>query len=336
MLQLPGLGFAVLGAIAFSGKAIIVKLAYRFGVDAVTLIMYRMLFALPLFALMAWWSSRGKPPLTRRDWIGVLGLGFCGYYLASFLDFAGLAYISASLERLILYLTPTLVLLLGLLFFGRRVQRLQLVGMAISYVGVLLVFGQEASLAGPHVAWGSLLVFLSAISYALYLTYSGELVQRLGALRLVGLATSVACLLCILQFALLRPFSAAHVAGEVIWLSLLNATLCTAVPVLMVMMAIERIGAGATAQAGMVGPMSTILMGALILGEPFTAWVAGGTVLVVAGVYVFGRSARDPTRVEDTSSRGGPAARPHPSPLPGGEGVELAVTPSPPLGRGLG
>ena len=291
---LPGLGLAAFGAIAFSGKAIIVKLAYRHGVDAVTLIMYRMLFALPLFALMAWWSSRGQAALQRRDWIGVLGLGFSGYYLASFLDFAGLAYISASLERLIIYLQPTLVLLLGLLLFERRLRRAQVLGMAISYVGVLLVFGQELSLAGPHVAWGSLLVFGSAVSYALYMIYSGELVRRLGALRLVGLATSVACLLCILQFVLLRPWSAASVAPEVIWLSLLNATLCTAVPVLMVMMAIERIGAGATAQIGMIGPVSTILMGVLILGEPFSAWVAAGTVLVVAGIFVFSRSARLP------------------------------------------
>lgn len=284
-----GLLFAVIGAIAFSGKAIIVKLAYRHGVDAVTLIMYRMLFALPLFAAMAWWASRGQPPLKWRDWLGVLGLGFSGYYLASFLDFAGLAFITASLERLILYLTPTLVLLLGLVLFGRRVQRKQLWGMAISYAGVLLVFGREVSLAGSDVAWGSLLVFISAISYALYLTYSGELVRRLGSLRLVGLATSVACLLCILQFVLLRPLAAAEVAMPVIWLSLLNAIACTTVPVLLVMMAIERIGAGLTAQVGMVGPMSTILMGVWLLGEPFTPWIAAGTVLVVAGIFVFSR-----------------------------------------------
>ena len=292
--MLSGLLLAVFGAIAFSGKAIIVKLAYRHGVDAVTLIMYRMLFALPLFAVMAWWSSRGRPALTRRDWLGVLGLGFSGYYLASFLDFAGLQFISASLERLIIYLTPTLVLLLGWLLFKRRAQGAQMLGMAISYGGVLLVFGQEMSLAGADVAWGSLLVFISAISYALYLTYSGELVRRLGSLRLVGLATSVACLLCILQFVLLRPLGAASVAAPVIWLSLLNATLCTAVPVLMVMMAIERIGAGAAAQAGMVGPMSTILMGVWLLGEPFTIWVAAGTVLVIAGIFVFSRAARLP------------------------------------------
>jgi drug/metabolite transporter (DMT)-like permease len=287
-----GLILATLGAIAFSGKAIIVKLAYRHGVDAVTLIMYRMLFALPIFAVMAWWSSRGKPELTRRDWWGILGLGFTGYYLASFLDFAGLAFISASLERLILYLNPTLVLLLGLVMYKRHIQRQQAMGMAISYCGVILVFGHEINLQGSDAALGALLVFLSAISYAIYLSFSGELVKRLGSLRLVGLATTVACLLCIGQFVILRPMAAALVAPEVIWLSVLNATLCTAVPVLMVMMAIERIGAGLAAQTGMVGPMSTILMGVLLLGEPFTAWVAAGTVLVVAGIFVFTRSGR--------------------------------------------
>jgi drug/metabolite transporter (DMT)-like permease len=282
-----GLVFATLGAIAFSGKAIIVKLAYRHGVDAVTLIMFRMLFALPIFALMAWWASRGKPPLARRDWMGILGLGFTGYYLASFLDFAGLSYISASLERLILYLNPTLVLLLGLVLYKRKIQRQQMLGMLISYGGILLVFGHEIQLVGPHVALGALLVFLSAVSYAVYLSFSGELVQRLGSLRLVGLATTVACLLCLGQFVVLRPLSAALVAPEVLWLSLLNATLCTAVPVVLVMMAIERIGASVASQAGMIGPISTILMGVFILGEPFTAWVAAGSVLVIAGVFVF-------------------------------------------------
>jgi drug/metabolite transporter (DMT)-like permease len=287
-----GLALALLGSIAFSGKAIIVKLAYRHGVDAVTLIMYRMLFALPIFAVMAWWASRGKPPLTRKDWLGVLGLGLTGYYLASFLDFAGLAYISASLERLILYLNPTLVVMLGWVLYRRGIHWGQAVGMLISYCGVVLVFGHEANLQGTNAAWGTLLVFLSAVSYAIYLVYSGEMVRRLGSLRLVGLATTVACLLCLLQFVVLRPFSAAVVAPEVIWLSILNATLCTAAPVLMVMMAIERVGAGMTAQTGMVGPLSTILMGVWILGEPFTVWVAAGTALVITGIFVFTQLAR--------------------------------------------
>lgn len=287
-----GLLLATFGAIAFSGKAIIVKLAYRHGVDAITLIMYRMLFALPIFALMAWWASRGKPPLTRKDWLGIVWLGLTGYYLASFLDFAGLAHISASLERLILYLNPTLVMLLGLVLYQRHITSRQIIGMTVSYAGVVLVFGHEITLQGANAAWGALLVFLSAVSYALYLVYSGEMVKRLGSLRLVGLATTVACLLCLLQFVLFKPLSAAAVAPEVLWLSLLNATLCTAVPVLMVMMAIERVGASVTAQTGMVGPISTILMGVVILGEPFTAWVAAGTVLVIAGIFVFTQAGR--------------------------------------------
>ena len=280
---------ATTGAIAFSGKAIIVKLAYRHGVDAVTLIMYRMLFALPFFVLMAWWASRGQAALLHKDWLGILGLGFSGYYLASYLDFSGLSYISASLERLILYLNPTLVLALAWLMYRRTIKRIQVIGMLVSYSGVLLVFGHEVRLEGGDVALGALLVFLSAVSYAWYLIFSGELVQRLGSLRLVGLATSVACLLCIAQFVLLRPWSAALVAQPVIWLSVLNATLCTALPVLLVMMAIERIGASVVSQVGMVGPLSTILMGVLVLGEPFTLWVAGGTVLVIAGIFVFTR-----------------------------------------------
>jgi drug/metabolite transporter (DMT)-like permease len=289
----PGLAMALAGSIAFSGKAIIVKLAYRYGVDAVTLIMYRMLFALPIFLLMAWWAGRGKPRLSGRDWLGVAGLGFSGYYLSSFLDFAGLQYITASLERLILYLNPTLVMLLAWMLYRKPIARGQAAGMAVSYCGVLLVFGHEIRLEGGQAALGALLVFTSAVTYAVYLVYSGQLVKRLGSLRLVGLATSVACLCCLLQFVLLRPLSAAaEVAPQVVWLSVLNATLCTAVPVLLVMMAIERVGPALSAQAGMVGPMSTILMGVVILGEPFTAWIAAGTVLVIAGIYVFSRAGR--------------------------------------------
>ncbi|HJV62330.1 MAG TPA: DMT family transporter [Albitalea sp.] len=286
----PGLLLAVVGAIAFSGKAIIVKLAYRYGVDAVTLIMYRMLFALPMFLALSWWSGRGKPPLTRRDLVTIAGLGFSGYYLASFLDFAGLAYVTASLERLILYLNPTIVLLMGVLFFKRHVNGRQLVALGVSYCGVLLVFGHEITLVGANVALGAALVFGSAVSYAIYLVYSGEEVKRLGALRLTGLATTVACVLCIAQFFILRPASAMAVAPQVIWLSVLNATLCTFAPVVMVMMAIERIGATLAAQTGMIGPLSTILMGVVVLGEPFTAWVAGGTVLVLAGIWLLAKS----------------------------------------------
>jgi len=280
-----GLLLAAAGSIAFSGKAIIVKLAYIHGVDAITLVMLRMLVALPFFIAMAWWAGRHQAPLTRNDWLGVLGLGFLGYYLSSYLDFLGLQYISASFERLILYLNPTLVLVLGWVLYKRKITYRQGMAMAVSYSGVLLVFGHEVSLVGDNIGLGAILVFGSAISYAIYLTYSGELVKRLGSLRLAGLATTVACFFCILQFVLLKPVAALNVVPEVIWLSMLNATVCTVLPVLLIMMAIERIGPGLTSQIGMIGPLSTLTMGAFFLNETFNLWILMGTVLVLGGVF---------------------------------------------------
>ena len=287
---LSGLLLAAAGAIAFSGKAIIVKLSYLHGVDAVTVIMYRMLFAFPFFIAMGLWAERQaiarENPLTRRDVFDIVGLGFVGYYLSSYLDFLGLQYITASLERLILYLNPTLVVLLGWAFYKKPIHPLRMLAMTVSYSGVMLVFSHELSFAGADVALGATLVFASAVSYAMYLIYSGQLVQRIGALRLVGWATSVACVCCIAQFLILRPLSAAEVPVEVLWLGVLNAVACTVAPVLMVMMAIERIGAALTAQTGMIGPMSTITLGVLLLGEPLNAWIGMGTLLVVGGVFI--------------------------------------------------
>jgi drug/metabolite transporter (DMT)-like permease len=290
---LTGLMFGAAGAVAFSGKAIIVKLSYRYGVDPVQVIMYRMLFALPLFALLAWWTSRNAEPLTRHDWLVVSGLGFSGYYLASFLDVAGLQYIGASFERLILYLNPTIVLFLSVVLFRHRVSRAQWTALALSYAGVLVVFGHDLQLSGSNAALGAALVFASAISYALYLVYSGAAVKRLGALRLSGFATTIACVLGIGQFFILRSPSAMNVAPEVIWLALLNATLCTFVPVVLVMLAIEKIGASLTSQMGMIGPLSMILLSAWLLDEPLTLWIAMGTALVISGVWCLARARRE-------------------------------------------
>lgn len=287
---LSGLLLAAAGAIAFSGKAIIVKLSYVYGVDAVTVIMYRMLFALPFFIAMGLWAERQAiahaNPLTRRDVLNIMGLGFVGYYLSSYLDFLGLQYITASLERLILYLNPTLVVVLGWALYKKPIQPIRMLAMGVSYSGVLLVFAHELTLSGADVALGSGLIFASAVTYAMYLIFSGQMVNRIGSLRLVGWATSVACVCCIAQFVLLRPLSAAHVPVEVLWLALLNASACTVAPVLMVMMAIERIGAALTAQTGMIGPMATIAMGVWVLNEPLNMWIGVGTLLVLSGVFI--------------------------------------------------
>ena len=287
-----GVLLALAGAITFSGKAIIVKLSYRYGVDAVTVIMVRMLWSLPMFLALAWWASRStfaqQNPLRWRDAPIIIVLGVLGYYLASFLDFVGLQYITASLERLILYLNPTLVLLLSALIYKHRIRPMRALAMAVSYAGVLLVFGHEVSLAGPDAVTGALFVLASALSYALYLMFSGEVVKRIGSMRLVGWASSVACVCSLAQFALLRPLSTV-VPMEVWWLGLLNATACTVAPVLMIMLAIERIGAALTSQTGMVGPLSTLALGVLILGEPLNAWIGLGTVLVLGGVFLASR-----------------------------------------------
>ena len=286
----PGITLAIAGAIAFSGKGVIIKLAYRYGVDAATFIMLRMLFALPFFLLMGLWAERRASaraqPLNRRDVLSIVGLGFLGYYFSSYLDFLGLQYITAGLERLILYLNPTFVMLLGWALYRKPITTTRVLAMAVSYSGVLLVFWHELTFAGSDVALGTFLVVLSALTYAMYLLYSGEIVKRLGSLRLVGWASTVACLFCIGQFLVLRPLSAAAVQPEVLWLGLLCALACTVAPVLMVMMAIERIGSSLAAQTGMVGPMSTIALGAIFLGESLNLWIGLGTLLVLGGVYL--------------------------------------------------
>ena len=288
--RLWGFAFALVGAVAFSGKAILAKLMYRHGVDATLVLFWRMAFAIPFFVAMAWWGGRGQDAMDRRLLGRVLLLGFFGYYLASYLDFLGLQYVSASLERLILYLNPTIVLLIGLVFLHKQVTRWQLLAMAVSYAGVLLAFVHEVSFDGAQTALGAALVFASAVSYAVYLSGSGELVKRLGSLRLVGWASMVACVLCIVQGFVLKDLpTLAATPVPVLWLSVLNALVCTVIPMLLVMMGIERLGSTTAAQVGMVGPMSTVIMGVLILGEPFTVWMGLGTALVLAGVAMLAR-----------------------------------------------
>lgn len=303
-----GMALAVVGALGFAGKAILAKLMYRHGVDAVTVVAWRMLLALPLFAAMAWWSARGAPALTRRDALTIVALGFSGYYLSSMLDFYGLMYITASLERLILYLGPTFVMVLAVVVLKKRVTLRQWLAAGISYAGVLVVFGHE--LLAPSVpavadtvahtaastpsgaaatVLGAALVLGSAVSYSGYLLASGEVVERLGSLRLTGLASSVACVFCLLHFAAVHPLSVMVVPEPVMWMSLLNALLCTVMPVLAVMMAIERIGPALSSQVGMVGPLATIALGVYLLGEPFTVWILAGTVLVLLGVGLLAR-----------------------------------------------
>ncbi|MDY7577932.1 DMT family transporter [Herbaspirillum sp. RTI4] len=289
---LGGLALAVVGAIFFSAKAIVAKLMYRYQVDAVMVISLRMMFSLPMFAVVAIWQARSSPSLSWRDRARIVFLGLIGYYLSSFLDFLGLQYISAGLERLILFLTPSFVLLISFVFFKRKVVLLEWAALLVSYIGTALVLMHDLHVGGDHVGLGSLLVLGAAITYALYLIFSGELVRRVGPLRLVAYAMCVSSVACILQFFLLRPVGALVQPMAVYQLSMFNAVFCTVLPVFLTMIAVARIGAPTAAQAGLVGPVSTLFMGAVILNEPITGLQLAGTALVLSGIYMLSRRNR--------------------------------------------
>ncbi len=287
-----GLALAIIGSVLFSAKAIVVKLAYRYGVDAATLIALRMAFAAPFFIAALVWSSRGGRQLSRSDHARLIVIGLLGYYAASYLDFLGLQYVTAALERLILYLSPTLVVVISAVLLRKRFGRWEWTALALAYGGILLVFWHDVSFEGGQVVLGSTLVFASAICYAAYLILSGELVRRLGAIRLTAYAMCVSTAAIFVQFIVLNPLSALEQPPPVYWLSLLNALLCTVVPVFATMLAIERIGASRASVASMIGPVATIALAYIFLGERVSVWQIAGTVLVLAGIYVLTRSPR--------------------------------------------
>ena len=283
-----GIALALVGVLAFSVRPILIKLAYAYVTDPVTLIALRMVFSLPFFVATAFWVRRdtARTPLTRRDWWAVLFLGFLGYYLASFLDFLGLQYISAGLGRLMLFLYPTITVLLSALFLGKYVSRRDIVALVISYAGLALVLSQGFAGENRNLMLGALLVFGSALCYAVYLVSSSQVVTRIGSMRFTAYATSVASLLCILQFLLLRPLSALQLPPQVYGLAIAMAVGCTVLPVFVTSEALRRIGANQVAIIGAAGPVTTIFLGWLGLEESMTLLQIAGAALVLAGVLL--------------------------------------------------
>lgn len=279
---------AGLGSVLFSGKAILIKLAFGYGANAETLIALRMLMALPLFWGIYWWQAR-KQDMTRLSWkdqIKIFVLGFMGYFFSSYLDFLGLQYISVGLERIVLYLTPTIVLLISYFALKKSVSRLQWYALAVGYLGVIVVFIQDASSAGSTALLGMGLVFASACSYAIYMIGSGEMVRRVGSVRMVVYASSASALLSVIQILIYDPAAVFVQTPQIYWLSLLNASLCTVIPMLLIMIAINRIGSPLVAQAGILGPVSTLFMGWAVLSEPITALQIGGMILVIGAMWL--------------------------------------------------
>ena len=276
----------------FSGKAILVKLAFAYGADAETLLALRMLMALPLFWAIFWWESRRKAmsPISWLDCAKLFLLGFLGYFLSSYVDFLGLQYISVGLERIVLYLTPTVVLLISFFVLKKPISRLQWYALIVGYLGVFIVFIQDASSTGMSAWLGMLLVFGSACSYAIYMIGAGEMVKRIGSVRLVVYASSASAFLSLVQSTFHNPSAIFEQLPQIYWYSLVNASLCTVVPMLLIMIAINRIGSPLVAQAGILGPVSTIFMGYFILSEPITWTQIGGMTLVIAAMWLLVRN----------------------------------------------
>jgi len=283
-----GVAMAIAGVVCFSLRPIFIKLAYGIVVDPITLLALRMIFSLPFFLAAAAWVGRegGRAPIGGRDAWAIVLLGFVGYYFASFADFLGLQYISSGLGRLILFIYPTLVVILSLAFLNKRPAAREVVALGVTYSGIALVMSNAVGGANANLALGAALCFASAAGYAVYLVASSQVVQRVGSVRFTAYAMSVASAFCILQFLLLRPLSALQMPGEVYGLAVAMALFSTVLPVFITSEALKRIGANQVALFGALGPATTIFFGWLGLDEIMTPVQLAGAALVLAGVVL--------------------------------------------------
>ena len=281
-----GVAMAVAGVVCFSLRPILIKLAYGYVVDPITLLALRMIFSLPFFLAAAAWVGRDakSAPLERRDAWAIVFLGFVGYYFSSFVDFLGLQYISAGLGRLILFVYPTLVVILSAAFLRKRPAAIELVAVAVTYSGVALVMANAVRGANADLALGAALCFASATGYAVYLVAGSQVVRRVGSMRFTAYATTVASGFCILQFLLLRPLSALSMPPQVYGLAVAMALLSTVLPVFITAEALKRIGANQVALFGALGPVTTVFFGWVGLDEVMTPVQLAGAALVLAGV----------------------------------------------------
>ena len=291
-----GVVLAVLAAFGFSFKAILIKLAYAVPmaapVDPVTLLSLRMSLSLPAFLWVAFRAGRAAPPLARRDWGMLLVLGLLGYYGASLFDFLGLQYISAGLERLILFTYPTLTILIGVVFMGRPLQRNEVYSLLLSYAGIGLAFAHDLEFSGEtrHVLIGSMFVFASSLTYALYLSGSAPMIRRLGAMRFTALVMIVSTAAAQAHFFASQPLAAYRLPVRTYAYVAAIVAFSTVLPMFMQSASIARIGASHSVLIGTIGPVLTIFFGWWILGESMSLAQAAGTGLVLAGVLLVSRS----------------------------------------------
>ena len=286
-----GLFLAAAGAILFSTRTILIKLAYEYQVDPVTFLTLRMVFSLPFFIAAAIWAQKGRKtapePLSRRDIAAVIGLGLLGYYFSSYVDFVALQYISAALARLILFLNPTITLIVMALFFSRRIIGREVAAMLACYAGIALclLHDVQVSRSAADIALGSFLSFTSAFCYALYLIFSNKLIARIGSVPFTAYAMTVSSVAVIIHFLVVNPLSALNLPWQVYAYGAFMAVLCTVLPVFMVSEANRRIGPAHVGILSSTGPVATLVMGMLILNETISVSQVAGMLLVLVGVW---------------------------------------------------
>lgn len=297
--QTLGLALAALGAILFATKGIIIKLALLENIDVVTTLAWRMIVAVPVFVTVGviGYANRrkGRPdiaPLERRSFLQALGVGLIGYYLASYLDFSALNYISAQFDRLILLTYPFFVVLFGAIFFKRRVTPFMLASLIASYVGIAVIFWHDFSIEGEHVALGAALVFGSSIAYAAYQILAKPLIDRMGSGLFTSIAMSAAGPAVIVHFLAAHPLSDLLISGHGLLLMIAIGLVATVLPAYAISAGIGLIGSERTAVIGNVSPIVTIVFAVTILGEAFTPFHAIGAALVLVGVVLFSRGAK--------------------------------------------
>jgi drug/metabolite transporter (DMT)-like permease len=283
-----GVLLAIGGVIFFSLRPVIIKLAYAYVVDPVTLLALRMVFSMPFFLAAAVWARSGsaQQSLSRRDLAAIVGLGLLSYYGASFLDFLGLQYITAGLGRLLQFIYPTVVVVLSALFLGKRATARDIVALIVTYLGLLLVFWHALGGEQRNLLLGAGLVFASATCYAVYLVAGSEVIARVGSVRFTAYAMVAASVACIAQFFVLRPLSALDLPLEVYGLAIAMALASTVIPGFMVAEALRRIGANKVAIIGALGPVTAIVLGYLGLDEVMTPLQILGSGFVLVGVVV--------------------------------------------------
>lgn len=288
-----GVIIVFIGAVCFSAKAILVKLAYRAGnIDAVAVLMLRMLFSLPFYAATAWYLARhtSNIRLTARQWLQIGVLGLVGYYASSILDFMGLQYISAGLERLILFTYPTFALLMSAFYLKKKINRTQWLALAAAYTGILIAFIGDIQHEGwgPGLVTGCVLMIGCALAYAFYIVGSGELIPQVGVMKFTAYALMFSSLGVFIhylgRYGWQMPDTTTHVYG----LCLIMALFATVLPTFMISAGVKMVGANNAAIIASVGPVATIIQAYFFLGEPITVSQLSGTALVLAGVLIIG------------------------------------------------